>query len=69
MQLGLTDLWVVDIATTMAIRVTAPAKQRINSFDWLDDHILIFDRGEPRDRSSVWPAPRSSLRRLSLVSR
>lgn len=67
-QLGPTDLWVVDLATTLATRVTAPASGRINSFDWLDDHTLIFDRVE-KEGSSLFPAPRSSLRRLSLLNR
>lgn len=46
-RMGPTDLWVVDIKTTLAARVTAPSKGRINCLDWLDDNLLIFDRIEP----------------------
>lgn len=67
-RLGPTDLWVVDAETTLVTRVTAPSKGQINSFDWLDDHTLIFDRLEREDDESIRPAPRSSLRRLSLRS-
>jgi hypothetical protein len=62
-RLGPTNLWVIDLETTLATRVTAPAPGRINSFDWLDDRTLIFDRFERKKDSFV---PRSSLRRLSL---
>jgi len=65
-RLGPTDLWVVDIETTLVTRVTMPSKGRINSFDWLDDHTLIFDRLEQEDGNSFRPIPLSSLRRLSL---
>ena len=66
-RLGPTDLWVVDIASTLATRVTAPKEGRINSLDWLDDHTLVFDRIEQQAESG-FPQPRSSLRRISLVS-
>jgi HEAT repeat protein len=66
-RLGPTDLWVVDTETTLVTRVTAPSPGRINSFDWLDDHTLIFDRLERDDDKSFRPTPRSSLRRLSLM--
>ena len=62
---GPTDLWVIDLATTLTTRITTPANGRINSFDWLDDHTLIFDRLEQRDGI----VPHSSLRRISLTSK
>ena len=65
-RLGPTDLWVVDSATTLVTRLTAPSKSHINSFGWLDDHRLIFDREENEDGQSLFPDPRSSLRQLSL---
>jgi hypothetical protein len=68
-RLGPTDLWVVDIATTLAMRVTAPLSGRINSFDWLDDRTLIFDRVEQQNELPFFSTPRSSLRQLSLMSR
>ena len=67
-RLGPTDLWVVDIASTLATRVTAPSASRINSFDWLDDHTLVFDRIE-QESDSDFRVPRSSLRRLSLLAK
>lgn len=65
-RLGPADLWVVDTPTTLAARVTAPSSGHINSFDWLDDDTLIFDRFEQQGDSEFRPAPRSSLRRISL---
>jgi hypothetical protein len=64
-RLGPTDLWIVDIVSTLATRVTAPSSGRINSFDWLDDHTLIVDRVE-QEGKSTFLAPHSSLRRISL---
>lgn len=65
-RLGPTDLWVVDIANTLATRITAPSGGRINSFDWLDDHTLLFDRIE-QESDADSRVPRSSLRRISLL--
>ena len=44
------------------MRTTAPAASRIRRLDWLDDHTLLFDRLEPKDKIGY----QSSLRRLSL---
>ena len=62
-RVGPTDLWVVDVASTLATRVTASAPGRINGFDWLDDYTLIIDR---LDEKKDFFAPASSLRRISL---
>jgi hypothetical protein len=43
-RMGPTDLWVVNTETSLATRITAPAQERINCLDWLDDNTLIFDR-------------------------
>ena len=67
LRLGPTDLWVVDVESTLAVRVTSPASGRINSLDWLDDHTLIFDRLR-HDEKSFGGFPSSSLRRLSLAN-
>jgi Tol biopolymer transport system component/HEAT repeat protein len=67
-RLGPTDLWVVDVESTLALRVTSPATARINSLDWLDDHTLIFDRLQDEEKSVLSLAPSSSLRRLSLAN-
>ena len=67
MRLGPTDLWVVDVESTLAIRLTSRATGRINSVDWLDDQTLIFNRFQD-DEKSVFPAPSSSLRRLSFTN-
>jgi Tol biopolymer transport system component len=64
MQLGPTDVWVVDLQSTLAVRVTDPASGRINGVDWLNDHTLIFDRRQ--NTSPVFFLPTSSLRLLSL---
>lgn len=66
-RVGPTDLWVVDVESTLAVRVTSPASGRINSLDWLDDHTLIFDRLQ-HDEKSFAGFPSSSLRRLSLAN-
>ena len=62
-RLGPTDVWVVDVESTLAVRVTSPAAGRINSLDWLDDHTLLFDRLHHDEWGLI---PSSSLRRLSL---
>jgi HEAT repeat protein len=59
---GPTDLWVSDIETGLAARVTAPSAGRINCLDWLDDYTLIFDRLGDREYIGY----ESSLKRLSL---
>ncbi len=38
------DVWVVDIRTTLAVRVTRPDGLRTAGLDWLDRQRLIFDR-------------------------
>jgi hypothetical protein len=63
-----TDLWVVDVESTLMTRVTQRANGNIMTFDWLDDHTLICDRLEEEDKSTFFQAPRSSLRRISLAS-
>jgi hypothetical protein len=60
-RLGPTDLWVVDVDTTIAARMTAPNSDRINSLDWLDDATVVFDRV---DESTY--GYKSTLRRTSL---
>jgi len=60
-RLGPTDLWVVEIETTLAVRSTASAAGRIHCLDWLDNDTLVFDR--VGDASLGYG---SSLRRLSL---
>ncbi len=67
-RLGPTDLWVVDVESTLALRVTSPATARINSLDWLNDHTLIFDRLQDEEKSVFRDVPSSSLRRLSLTN-
>jgi hypothetical protein len=66
-RLGPTDLWVVDIETTLATRVTAPSADRIHGFDWLDDDTLIFDRHEQKGDATFPFEPDSSLWLLSLA--
>lgn len=61
-----TDLWVVDLASTLVTRVTKQANWTIMNFDWLDNQTLICDRFEEEER--FFPAPRSSLRRISLIN-
>ena len=58
-RLGPTDVWTVDIATGLAVRLTQPDPARIEDVEWLDGETLLFDRLEPGDR-------RSTLRRVSL---
>lgn len=43
-RVGPTDLWVVDVETTLAVRVTTKSAGRIHCLDWLDADRLIFDR-------------------------
>ena len=64
-RLGPSDIWIVDITSTLATRVTVPAKAKVHNFDWLNDHTLIMDRHE-YDDSEFFIVPRSSLRRISL---
>lgn len=61
-RLGPTDLWIVDVGTTLVARATLPGDERIHCLDWLDDYTLIFDRLD-----SEGMGQKSSLRRLSLV--
>jgi len=68
LQLGPTDLWVVDVESTLVIRLTSRATGRINNLDWLDDHTLIFDRLERDENPLLRGFPSSSLRRLSLTN-
>jgi len=64
---GPTDLWVVDVETTLSARVTAPASGGIHCLDWLDDNTLIFDRFEAGlDVSDPAERYHSTLRRLEL---
>jgi hypothetical protein len=67
-RVGRTDLWVVDVGSTLVTRVTKWTKGKIMNFDWLDDHTLICDRLEEQNKPSFFPVPRSSLRRISLLS-
>lgn len=62
-----TDLWVVDIASTLVTRLTRPAKGTIMNFDWLDDQSLIVDRREEADQL-YFSVSRSSLQRISLLN-
>jgi HEAT repeat protein len=62
---GPTDLWVVDVATTIAARLTAPAPGRIDSLDWLDNFTLVFDRVDPDGLMSIGK-PISMLKTISL---
>ena len=59
---GPSDIWVVDVATTLAVRATAPSPERIYCLDWLDGHRVIFDRVK-----ATALAPESTLRRLDLT--
>lgn len=65
-RIGRTDLWVVDIATTLVTRLTKPANGKIISCDWIDDQTLICDRLEDGGDTPSFSVPRSSLRRISL---
>ena len=38
------NLWIVDVDSTLAVRVTATAPGTICSLDWLTDQTVIFDR-------------------------
>jgi len=62
---GPTDLWVVDLATTISARLTAPAPGRIDSLDWFDIYTLIFDRVGPDGPISTGK-PISVLKTISL---
>lgn len=55
------DLWVVDLDTTIAARMTAPNPDRIHCLDWLDDDTVIFDRVDVSGFGY-----KSSLRRISV---
>lgn len=58
-RLGPTDLWVVDLTTGLAVRVTHADAGRIEDLDWLGDNTLIYDRLDQGGR-------RSCLRTASL---
>jgi HEAT repeat protein len=64
-RLGPTDLWVVDVTTTLAARVTAKSTGRIHCLDWIDDDTLIFDR---LARPATVLGYDSTLRRLDLTA-
>ena len=53
MRLGPTDIWVIDIKTGLAVRVTRADSGRIEGLDWLDNGTIIFDRLGPDDRHSM----------------
>jgi hypothetical protein len=61
--MGPTDIWVVDIDTTLAMRVTLPAPERITCLNWLDNNTVIFDR------ITEGFGGRSSLKVLSVSSK
>jgi hypothetical protein len=52
-RLGPTDIWVVDIKTGLAARVTRADPGHIEGLDWLDNVTLIYDRLGPDDRHST----------------
>ena len=52
-RLGPTDIWVVDIRSGLAVRVTRADSGRIQGLDWLDNRTLIFDRLGPGGRQST----------------
>ena len=61
-RVGPSDLWVVDVGTTLAVRATAPSPARINGLDWLGEREVIFDRvlgynGSLRRLDLALPAP------------
>ncbi len=64
-RVGPTDLWVIDVKTTLAARVTAQSTGRIHCLDWLDDNTLIFDRLAPASTLGY----SSTLKRLDLTAR
>ncbi|MEW6212103.1 MAG: hypothetical protein AB1631_27350, partial [Acidobacteriota bacterium] len=64
-RIGPTDLWVVDIETTLCVRVTAPSPRRIHCLDWIDDQTLIFDRVD----EDSGPRAGSSFMQLSLLQK
>ncbi len=66
-RLGPSDIWIVDVTSTLATRITVPAKAKVHNFDWLDDNSLIIDRID-YDDSDFLAVPRSSLRRISLTT-
>ena len=53
MRLGPTDIWVIDIKSGLAARVTRADSGRIEGLDWLDNGTIIFDRLGPDDRHST----------------
>ena len=61
-RLGPTDIWVVDIKTGLAARVTRADPGHIEGLDWLDNGTLIFDRLASDDLHST-------LRTASLVEK
>lgn len=52
-RLGPTDIWVIDIKTGLAVRITRADSGRIEGLDWLDNATIIFDRLGPDDRHSM----------------
>ena len=52
-RLGPTDIWVIDIKTGLAARVTRADSGRIEGLDWLDNDTIIFDRLGLDDRRSI----------------
>jgi hypothetical protein len=63
-RLGPTDLWVVELETELAVRVTAQSSGRIYSLDWLNDSTIIFDRIEQVPLADRY---HGVLKRLSLL--
>ena len=63
-RVGPTDLWVVDVETTLAVRATAQSAGRIHCLDWLDTDRLIFDRLAAKSLLGY----RSTLQQLDLTA-
>ena len=61
-RLGPTDLWIVEVGTTLVTRTTISSDERIHCLDWLDDYTLIFDR-----LNLEGIGRKASLRQLSLL--
>ncbi len=61
-RVGPSDLWVVDVETTLAVRATVPSPARIYCLDWLSEHEVIFDRVG----HGSFLGYKASLRRLDL---